>query len=64
MLHIPGKILKSDGIVFSFERGQKFVFFHFDCVFLLRFRHQVNDTKVTNDEVFKSVRENQKLIGM
>ena len=64
MLHIPGKLSKGTESFFSVEREQKFVFLHFERVFLLRFGHQIEVTKRTNDEVFKTTRDHQRTIEM
>ena len=58
------KVLKVTESFFFFEREEKFVFFHFQRVFLLNFHYQVNVKKVMNDEVSKNVRDHQKIIGM
>ena len=56
----PGKFLKATESLFSNERGQKFVFFHFQRVFLVNIRHQVTVTKIANEEVSKKARDHKK----
>ena len=59
----PEKFLKATQYLFSYQRGEKFVLFNFQRIFLQNFDLQVTVAKITNDEKSKSVEVIKNLLG-